>query len=315
LDLYAHTRHWPEPADWASKLEPLLADDGPEIARVRAALAAEAAHQGDYQRAVELATSAAEADDPHTRASAWETLSDVATYNGDLTTSIAAARRLVDLGEEHDDPYSTVIGVTCLSLAATFGGDHSGGLRLLADLVSTELSPSSRAWLAYSEGECRAATDPTLALQCYEKAIELGTSVNHRLVAGVAIVARLTLQARAGEPDQALAQFEPVLRDYRRTGDASHSITALRNLIDLLTRVGDDEMAMELLGALSSHDLKATYGEESERLITARNVVEARHGVDVAAGWRQRTTGRGYRWALDAAIGHLTEQERRRRTP
>jgi hypothetical protein len=70
-------------------------------------------------------------------------------------------------------------------------------------------------------------------------------------------------------------------------------------------------MAMELLGALSSHDLKATYGEESERLITARKVVEARQGADVAAGWRQRTTGRDYRWALDAAIGHLTEQARR----
>jgi hypothetical protein len=257
---------------------------------------------------VELATAAAEGDDPHTRASAWETLSDVATYNGDLTTSRDVARRLVALGEEHDDRHASVLGVTALALAATYSGEDPGSIGLRSPVSGAELAPSDRAWLAYSDGECLATTEPTRALQRYEEAIELGTSVNNRLVTGVATVSLLTLQARAGEPGQALAQFEPVLCDYRRTGSASHGITALRNLIDLLTRIGDDEMAMKLLGALSGHTLKVTYGKESQRLEAAREIVEARHRADVVAGWVLSTAGRGYRWALDAAIGHLANR-------
>jgi tetratricopeptide (TPR) repeat protein len=308
LDLYAHSRHWPEPAEWASALEPLLEDEEPEIHRVRAALAAEAAHRSDYERAIGLATAAAEADDPHTRASAWETLSDVATYNGDLTTSLTVAARLVELGEQQHDRHASVLGTTALALVASYGGDPRGGVRLLEPLRDIEMAPSDRAWLVYSEGECLAATEPNRALRLYEEAIDRATSVNNRLVTGVATVSRLTLQARTGEPDQALTQFEPVLRMYRRTGSASHGITALRNLIDLLTRIGDDEMAMRLLGALTSDTLKATYGEESARLVTARQTVETRHGVDVVSNWTRPTSGRGYRWALDAAIEHLTNR-------
>src|SRR5690606_7392865 len=96
--------------------------------------------------------------------------------------------------------------------------------------------------------------------------------VNNRLAAGVATVSRLALQARTGHPLDALADFEPVLREYRRTGNAAHSITALRNLIDLLVRIDDDEVAMQLLGALSDGTPKVTYGEESQRIADARTI-------------------------------------------
>jgi predicted ATPase len=311
LDLYAHSRLWPEPAEWAAALESDLDACGAEAAKVRAALAAEAAHRGDYERAVALAASAAEAADPRVRISAWETLSDVATYNGDLSRSIAGAQQLLALGTRHADLHAVALGITSLTLALVYNGDAPPDRTMVGDLRVADLSPSDRAWLAYREAECCVASDHRVALNLYREAIELGASVNNRFVNGVATVSRLALQARVGDPNDALADFEPVLREYRRTGSASHCITALRNLISLLVRIGDDEIAMRLLAALSGPEVKATYGDESDRLADARHTCSVRHGDAVVERWSNEAAGQGHRWALEAAIGHLAAREAR----
>jgi hypothetical protein len=119
-------------------------------------------------------------------------------------------------------------------------------------------------------------------------------------------VSKLSLQSRVGEPEEALAAFGPVLDAYRRAGNVTHAVTALRNLVDLLVRVGDDEVAMLVLGALSDGAVSTTYGDEARRLEDARNRVDERAGSSRTDAWLARGAEHDSNWALDTARSHLT---------
>jgi predicted ATPase/DNA-binding winged helix-turn-helix (wHTH) protein len=305
LDLFAHSRHWPEPAGWAAALAPVLGDDDPGAPGVWAALAAEAAHQGDYGRAEELGRRVLAGGDVRATISALESLSDVATYGGALATARGYGVELRTLGEQHDDLHAYSVGATSVVLSHVYGGEVDLALTLLEGISRSGLAPGDRAWIAYAEAEALGAVDPEAAIERFELAIELGTAVDSTFVAGVSTVSMLSLQARTGDPAAALGRFGPVLAGYRRTGDVTHSATALRNLIDLLVRIGDDEVAMSILGALAADSPKSSFGEEADRLDLARRTVEERAGATQAERWMARGAGRGPSWALDRAIEHL----------
>jgi predicted ATPase/DNA-binding winged helix-turn-helix (wHTH) protein len=309
LDLYAHSRHWPEPAEWASALAPVLGDAHPGAPGVWAAMAAEEAHRGDYARAEQLARRVLDADDDHAAISALESLSDVALYEGDLVTARRHGDQLRALGDRLDDLHAYAVGMTSVALSHVYAGDVDAAQSLLAGSARPAMAPGDRAWIAYAEAEALSADDPGAAIERFGRAIELAAAVDNDYVVGVSTVSMLSLRARTGDPAAALASFGPVLAGYRRSGDVSHSVTAMRNLIDLLVRIGDDEVAMELLAALSAESVKSSFGEEAQRLDLARETVAARVGSATLERWMSPAAGRGPAWALDVAIDHLGQRD------
>ena len=304
---YAHERQWTEPAAWA---EALLGADDPAVAAAAAAsVAAEASNRGDYGRARDLAEQAGASSDPRVAASAGDTLANIGLYAGDLGATERHSEGLADLADRTGDRAIWMLAAVDGTLGRLYRGDVGGARSHLDRLaVPADLSPTTRAWLAYTNGELSAAEGQTdEAIAWFDQAVELGSSVGSRFVAGVARISNLALRSRRGEIDAALDAFEPVLSHYRRTPSSTHAITAVRNLIVLLVRAGHDRPAAELLGALSTPEAKATYGAESELLDEARKTIDHRNDPDSVVAWLATGTARGPGWALDHAIATLAQ--------
>ena len=100
------------------------------------------------------------------------------------------------------------------------------------------------AWSAYIAGEIESAAGHVeVAEQHYERAIELARSSGATFLVGVATVGLLTVQTAAGRVDDALRGYRDVIDYFARTGNWTHLWTTLRNLAELLRRLGDDEPA------------------------------------------------------------------------
>lgn len=304
---YAHERHWSEPAAWARELldDPRLSVDPAPFA---ASVAADASNRDDVEVAIQLATTAAGSDDPRVAACAHDTIANVGMYSGDLVLCAEHGAAQLALGERVGDSTIRTFGLLSEVLASVYGGDPvTARRRFDAHRSSAPLSITSTAWLAYGDGELLSAEgDDRSAAERFRRAVELGTSIDNRFVVGVAQVAELAARARAGDITEAIRAFAAVLVRYRRTHQVTHAITALRNLIVLFVRDERDQPAMQLLGALSGPDVKATYGAESDELAAAKATVEARRGEASVEAWIDDGGGRGPAWALDLAIALLT---------
>ena len=301
---YAHERQWAEPAGW---VEPLVEGDGPGRSGAAAAfVAAVASNRGDYRRAAALAGRCLDDADPRVVASAADTLANVGIYEGDLATARHHSRTLLDLAERTGDAVTWTLGVVAGTLACLYGGDAPEARACLdAARAPGPLSPSASAWLAYAEGEVAAACgQPDRAIDWFDRAIELGDPAGNLFATGVARISSLATRARSGDVTEALEAFLPVLVQYRRARSQTHVVTALRNLIGLLVRAGHDRPAAELLGALSTPEVKAVYGVESDLLDQARSTIDDRNGPSAAA-WSATGRGRDPLWALDHAIDTL----------
>ena len=100
------------------------------------------------------------------------------------------------------------------------------------------------AWGAYVAGEIEtAAGRRDRAEQHYVRAIDLARTSGATFLVGVATVGLLAVRAAAGRVDEALGGYREVIDYFARTGNWTHQWTTLRNLADLLRRLGDDEPA------------------------------------------------------------------------
>ncbi|WP_035927375.1 MULTISPECIES: AfsR/SARP family transcriptional regulator [Pseudofrankia] len=139
------------------------------------------------------------------------------------------------------------------ALAATYAGDLERARRLNERGSVVSVSPSSRAWDAYVAGEVEnhAGRDES-AEERYTAAIDLARGSGATFLVGIAAVGLLTVRARAGRVDEALAGYREVIDYFARTGNWIHLWTTLRNLADLLRRLGDHAPAA-LLAAAADH--------------------------------------------------------------
>jgi len=232
-------------------------------------------------------------------------MTNLGLYTGDLDATRRHAAELVALG----DPSARVAGLLSLVLAFVYSGQLAEADDAL-DLLEREqpLAPTNEAWVAYGFGEVFAATGRTDdAIEQFDRVVRLGTSVGSSLVVSVAQVSSLAVRARTGDIGEAMAAFVPVLTQYRRSRSFTHAATGLRNLIELLVRAAHYEPAMVLLGGLSSPDVKATYGIESEYLDKARETATRHIGPTAVSSLIQQGSCHSVTWAIDHAIDVLTE--------
>jgi hypothetical protein len=97
---------------------------------------------------------------------------------------------------------------------------------------------------AYYDGEIEnLARRHERAEQHYVEAVALGRSSGDTFVVGVATVGLLSMRGRDGCEHEALTGYREVMDYFARTGNWTHQWTTLRNLADLLRRLGDPEPA------------------------------------------------------------------------
>lgn len=303
---FAYERQWTEPVRWAEELLASAIDDDPASFPAAAACAADAANRGDYDQARTLAEHAIASADHRVLVSAHDTLGNIGIYNGDFATARHHLAMLDSLATDGDTfvRANVLVGET---MVLAYGGDPESALRHLdAHRPVGPISPTGAAWIAYIEADVLAALGRAdAAIARFEDAQRSGESVGSSFVRSVSELSSLAARSRAGDPAEALAAFVPVLAHYRRVRSTTHAITALRNLVVLLVRAGDDEDAMVLLGAASGPETKVLFGTESEQLDEARSTVEERVGHELAAVWIERGAAHGHLWAVDHAISLL----------
>lgn len=305
---YAHERQWIEPASWAERQLETIPAHEPGAFAAAAACAASRSNSGDFSEAVTLAQPTLAADDPRIVSSALDTLINIGIYTGDLAMTRHYTGVLRALGEQTGDATIRANVLTSEMMVLTYGGKPSEAFEHGAQSkLPATASPTARAWVAYIEGDTLAALGRNHeAIDRYDEAIRLGSSVGSRFVASVARLSALVARSKVGDVAEAGAEFVPVLAEYWRARSVTHAITALRNLVELLVRAGDDETAMVLLGAMSNPDVKATYGAESQHLDEARATVESRVGPHIVEAWIDHGADHDVLWAVDHAIGVLS---------
>ena len=280
---------------WGARL--LGIDAGAAVAATaQVALAAQLTIAGELEAATARAREAlALATDDLTRLHALEVLSDTAIYAGRLTECREWSEQLADLAVACGDPHYLAMAAGSLSLAHAYAGDADAAASALAASrerlarVVAQAAPTDEGWLLYTAGEIAIGRDPAAALRSLDRAVELADQVGNRYLGGVARVSATSVRAEHGDPGEALAAFADVIRWWLDRGDRTHLVTTLRNVLDLLVRVGADVAAAELWGTVGHDRPSPSFGVERRRLDATRAGLAARLGTQalstaIAAG-------------------------------
>jgi predicted ATPase len=247
--------------DWADELaaDPALGTH-PRAASVLCAAGEAAYHRGDYRQAGRLARAGLEKASDST--DSWHCLMVLAV--ADL------ARGAYDDVVEHSleggvlsGPSRESLGIA--ALATAYAGDLAAARRLNERGLAGAVSPSMRSFGAYVAGEIESfAGHSEAAERHYVRAIELARSSGATFLVGVATVGLLSVRAGAGRVHEALGGYRDVIDYFARTGNWTHLWATLRNLADLLRRLGDDEPAALIHAAADlAPDAPAVDGAES----------------------------------------------------
>lgn len=274
---------------WGARLGPAIADDDPAGAAAQVAVATRLVLGGELRAGRSRAQRALDVtSDDAVRATALEVLADVALYDGLLDDSADLGSRLADLAADRGDPHYHLIGLSYPVLRASYSGAHDEARALIADARAAaarypDLAPSDRGFLEYGAGEVELETRPAVAMEHLERAIALAETSGCVFLGGIARVSLSSALARHGDPAVALDAFAEVVRWWLARGNRTHLVTTLRNLVDLLVRLGLDDAAALLWGAVATGGGTVSFGAERDRLDRAREELERRLGVDAFA--------------------------------
>jgi len=293
---------------WAEATLPLARRVGhPETPAVAAVVALTRLHRGDFDGAEALLVDLP--DDPVAR-HAHEALGDLHLYRGALDAALEHFRAAERLARRADDRFTELHGRMSQGMILGYAGRVNEGLQVI-DAVRREgvaaRLPMVAAWCDFTEGELLADAQPQRALELVEGVVCEADRAGWRMVAGVARLTASSLRARAADPADAVPGFERLVRHWERLGDDLHQWTTLRNLVELLTRLGAYPSAARLLGAVSTA-ARPTFGAEQRRLEQARDTLQAHLGEEADALIR---AGRGDDLAAAIELGLTTLRELR----
>ena len=277
----------------------------------RATAAFGAMTRGRFQRSREWAGSVlADTDaDALARVRAMDALDAVALFDGELQEVLSRADDRQALADALDDDYYRALASLFRALAHRYRGDVAAAVSAAEQLRAQAVASGTatmRAWAHYTLGEALLEHDPTTAATELEAAIDEAAAVGMRLTEGVALVSLASLTGRQGDTDRALALFRRVVDHWRRLGDYTHQLTTLRNLVELLARVGADEPAALLHGAVAA-GATPSFGPEADRLAAAWASLESRLGAEPAAAIAQRGQGLTPARMVEEALTALDE--------
>jgi predicted ATPase/DNA-binding SARP family transcriptional activator len=311
LYVYAHASFVDEPLLWAQQLLERIRADHPRVPILLGCAARRLMRRGKITEARRLALEAADlAGDRASALPALGVLSDAALSDGRTQEGIQAARRMIELAARDGDAHFFAIAHVDLALCTAYGRHHDPAADArLREVRDQSHSPSIRGWLSYARGELRQRDDTRQALAHFDDAIADARAANDRYLEGVAMVSSCSLHARTGKPSDALAVFADAIRHWNRVGNTPGQVTTLRNLAILFQRLDAPRAFAEVVGAVDAHTESPTYGEEADRLETARIWAKDRLGDDrfdelIAVG-ASRSINTAANAALDATVSLL----------
>ena len=133
------------------------------------------------------------------------------------------------------------------ALATAYSGDLDRARELQTRERASATSPSMRAWSDYVVAEIESlAGNAGSAERHYLRAVDLARDVGGTFLVGVASVGLVALRGKTGRVADALRGYRDVVDHFARTGNWTHLWPALRNLADLLRRLGDPDPAAVL---------------------------------------------------------------------
>jgi hypothetical protein len=145
-------------------------------------------------------------------------------------------------------------------------------------------------------------SDPEVAAELLDSALVLARQHGDRYAAGAAMVSAASVRARHGDPGLAVPMYREVVDHWADAGDWTHQWTSLRGVVDLLLRLGCDEEAAVLRGALLSRPHAApAFGPDAERMDNAETLLRQRLGAESLT----HLTGRGARLSDDGVVDHV----------
>ncbi len=292
---------------WAEAALPMAREvDHPLTVAVTALVALNRLHRGDLDGVDAVLGDLP--DDPVAR-HAHEVLGDLHTYRGELDDGIEHFRTAERLARRVDDRFTALHCRMSRGMVTGYAGRVDEGLELVDTVrreAATRRMPIVTAWCDFAEGELLAKSQPQRALELVDRAVAAADRAGWRFGAGVGRLTASSLRARTADPADAVPGFERLIRHWDRVGDETHQWTTLRNLVELLTRLGAHAPAARLLGAVSTAT-RPTYGAEQQRLDDARQTIRAHLGEEgdalIAAG-RQDDLGTAVELGLDT-LRHL----------
>ncbi|HEX6418222.1 MAG TPA: BTAD domain-containing putative transcriptional regulator [Acidimicrobiales bacterium] len=293
---YAYRTMRYEVCAWAEVASRLAGGAGhPALPLALGSAATGALGRGDLAAARALAGRAIEAaGDAPTSHLAFVALATAALFSGNLVAAVAHSRRATELADAVGDGYQSVVDRVTGTLALAYGGETGTAIEQAEETLAvarrTEC-PSAVAWGLYALGETLLDHDPGRALALLDESRALAEAGNTFLV-GVAGTSATTLRARHGDAAEALRSFPDLIDLWDRVGNRTQLWTMLRSLVTTLVRLGRDEPAAVLYGALHARPTAPPlFGADAERLAEALATLEARAGGDRVAAWVGRGSG------------------------
>jgi predicted ATPase/DNA-binding SARP family transcriptional activator len=240
-----------------------------------------------------------------------DVLGAVALFEGRLHASADHFARGAEAAAEAGDDYHRTHLLGDVALIRAYQGETDEALRASDEarrVARATANPSATAWSLYVDGEILADTDPDRAIALLDSSIDLAQTVGSTFVLGVALVSASSVRGRHGDPYGALQMFLMVVQHWHRVGNWTQQWTTLRNVIDLLVRLGADRPAAVLLGAVrAAHTAAPIYGTDAQRMDTAARLLHRRLGPHpFTAG-----TARGEAMTGDQAVGFACAELRR----
>ncbi|MBW3555357.1 MAG: winged helix-turn-helix domain-containing protein [Actinobacteria bacterium] len=263
-----------EVLSWAEEAVELPAAYGhPLLPVVLGSAAVRRMHRGEMSIATEYADRAlagcAGKDDPR-RALPTEALAGASLLTGRLDEAFELYGEAVRLWRLLGYDEGVAWNLCGRAVAAAKKGHLSTAVGLTEEAWRVAVaagSPTMKAIVLYAKGESLLEVDPLRAMTPIDQTIELATSVDNAFMKGLALISATSLRGRHDDPSVALRLFEDVIQHWRRGGSWTPQWITLRNLVELIARVGADEPAAVLYGACTASTTSPPiYGAEVHRL-------------------------------------------------
>ena len=238
-----------EPWEWTEDLaaRPELASH-PREAAVHGAAANVAYMRGNFPLADRLAR--AGLDRATDAEGSWRCLGSLALADlsrGAHAEVIEHARAAATFAERPSES----LGVA--ALAAAYAGQLAQARELNDQLAAAAESPTLRAFAAFVTGEIISLTGVReRAEQHYSQAIDLARASGATFLVGIASVGLVTIRVEIGRLPEALRGYRDLIEYWDRSGNWTQQWVTMRNLAQLLRRLGEDEAAV-LLDTAAEH--------------------------------------------------------------
>jgi hypothetical protein len=245
------------------------------------------------------------------RALPTEALAGVCLLGGRLDEALDHSVEFARLWHLAGYDQGEVWGLGNRTVIAGKGGDIARATALAAEareIAARTGNPTMMTIAFYGEGEALLEIDPVRALEPLEQALAFARAAGNVFMTGNSLVSNTSLRGRQGDPILALPLFEEVIEYWRRSGGWTQLWLTVRNLVELVCRLGAHEDAALLYGACARFNRSSPpYGAEADRL----HAVEKELIANLGAAEFEEARARGERLDDADAVALATAVTRR----